>query len=97
MTGVNAGRISLGAAITGFLLAAFMVIGAAVLPRVGIGSALSFIGFTLFILFESLALVFGIVGRRTDSGLAGLTLACALLLLLFCLASAVVKAVAAGI
>jgi len=90
VTGANAGRISLGAAITGSVLAV-LTIGVGIVSREAVDSTAYYLGIVLVILFESLAAAFGVAGRRTDAGLAGLTLGCAVLLLLFCLASAVVK------
>ena len=92
----NAGRLCLALAITGLLVEVLMCACA----RVFFSSfgeppspAFFFTWLGIIVFVESFALIFGIFARRTDAGISGLFLACAVLALLFCLLSATVRAV----
>ena len=85
MTRPDAGRISLSAAILGLLVGVLLPIGYAFVRTHKPGHGPFFLWLALVTLLESVALAYGVRARQTDHGLAGLTLACAVFLLLFCM------------
>jgi hypothetical protein len=93
MTELRAGRISLVAATAALALGILMPIGfrlafpkdvrvASDVPRL--------IWIVSICILELSAVAYGFMGRRTDSGVAGMTLACGTFVILFCLFSAVI-------
>jgi hypothetical protein len=93
MSNQKVGYVSLGAAIAGLALAVPMPM----VPFFVGDSATAYAALKLWVatvaVLELVAVVLGVRGWRTDSGLAGLVLACFSLVLLFCVLSARVKAV----